>query len=81
MKLKIEDDIQKDLNESLFGIRLLPKGSRLGVTVAYIYYLALFRKIKMSSANSLQQNRIRVPDYLKIILLIKTWLRYQLNLI
>lgn len=81
MKLKIEADIQADLNESIPGIKALPKGARLGVTVAYIYYLALFRKIKMSSANSLQQNRIRVPDYLKIILLIKTWLRYQLNLI
>ena len=80
-KQLIEDDIQKDLDESLFGIRLLPKGSRLGVTVAYIYYLALFRKIKTASAAAVQQERIRVPDSQKFFLLIKTWFRYHLNLI
>ncbi|MBL0065857.1 MAG: phytoene/squalene synthase family protein [Bacteroidetes bacterium] len=80
-KKLIEADIQKDFDDSLEGIRALPQGSRLGVTIAYIYYRALFRKIKMASAATVQQQRIRVPDSQKLFLLLKTWFRYKLNLI
>ncbi|HRH66224.1 MAG TPA: phytoene/squalene synthase family protein [Bacteroidia bacterium] len=77
----IEADIQKDLDDSLCGIRSLPNGSRLGVTVAYIYYISLFRKIKRASIQTVQQERIRIPNSGKLILLVKTWFRYQLKLI
>lgn len=80
-KKKIEADIQRDFDESYEGIRALPKGARLGVTVAYIYYLSLFRKIKMLPAGRICHERIRVPNFKKIVLLCQTWLRYRFNLI
>jgi phytoene synthase len=40
-KQQIETDIKKDFDDALEGIKQLPKGSRLGVYVAYIYYLQL----------------------------------------
>lgn len=45
-KAALEDDIEIDFNKGLEGIKLLPKDSRFGVYVAYIYYRKLFNKIK-----------------------------------
>ena len=44
-KLKIEDDIAEDFSHALLGIKQLPASSKLGVYVAYRYYLSLFKKI------------------------------------
>ena len=80
-KAQIETDIQQDFDEAYEGIKRLPRGSRLGVTVAYIYYLALFRKIKLLPAQRIQHERIRIPNLQKMFLLVRTWLQYNLRLI
>lgn len=80
-KATIEADIQQDFDEAYEGIKRLPRGSRLGVTVAYIYYLALFRKIKLLPAQRIQHERIRIPNLQKMFLLVRTWLQYNLRLI
>lgn len=80
-KKEIEADIKKDFEESLDGIRKLPKGSQLGVMTAYIYYLTLLKKIALLPVNKIQTERIRVPNAGKIYLLIMTWFRYHLRLI
>lgn len=80
-KAQIEADIQRDFDEAYEGIKRLPRGSRLGVTVAYIYYLALFRKIKLLPAQRIQHERIRIPNLQKMFLLVRTWLQYNLRLI
>src|SRR5688500_11400949 len=48
-KQQIEKNIENDFSEALKGIQQLPRSSRLGVYVAYVYYLALFKKIKNTS--------------------------------
>lgn len=78
-KAQIEDDIQKDFDDALAGIRNLPKGSRAGVYLAYVYYLRLFRKIKQVPSSKIIQERVRVPDYQKIALLLRTLLLNKLN--
>lgn len=45
-KLRIEAEIEEDFKEALKGIRQLPRSSKFGVYVAYVYYYSLFRKIK-----------------------------------
>ena len=45
-KKEVEKSIETDFSEALEGIKHLPRSSRLGVYVAYIYYRALFKKIK-----------------------------------
>jgi len=80
-KLIIEDDISKDFNDALFGIKNLPKGARGGVYLAYIYYLQLFKKIKNLPSSKIQNERVRVPDFIKMGLLAKTLLLNKLNYI
>ena len=42
----IESNIEADFHDGYKGIRELPRSARFGVYVAYVYYLALFKKIK-----------------------------------
>ncbi|MFD0763899.1 phytoene/squalene synthase family protein [Mucilaginibacter lutimaris] len=77
----IETDIKKDFDDALQGIKLLPKGSRLGVYVAYIYYLQLFKKIKATTALTIMQKRIRVSDTQKLSLYFKARLHQRFNII
>jgi phytoene synthase len=80
-KQQIETDIKKDFDDALEGIKQLPKGSRLGVYVAYIYYLQLFKKISATSARTIIQKRIRVSDTQKLGLYFKAMLHQKLNVI
>ena len=79
-KQLIETDIKADFDAGLLGIRQLPKSARLGVYIAYIYYLNLFEKIKMANAERVKQERIRVGDRQKVLLLFSATARHQLNL-
>lgn len=78
-KLKIEEDIQADFDAAYQGILRLPSGAKLGVYLAYVYYLNLFKKIKKCSAALIAQQRIRIPDNRKIALLISTYFRHRFN--
>ncbi|HEY0110211.1 MAG TPA: phytoene/squalene synthase family protein [Fibrella sp.] len=80
-KQLIEEDIQRDFDEAYQGILGLPKGARMGVHLAYIYYLKLFCKIKNMPASRIQEERIRVPDPQKLVLLAKTMVQYRFNLL
>jgi phytoene synthase len=80
-KRDIEADITKDFDDAFEGIKLLPTGSRLGVYVAYIYYLQLFKKISRTSAGTIMQKRIRVSDTHKLSLYFKARLYQKLNVI
>ncbi|MEB0263073.1 MULTISPECIES: phytoene/squalene synthase family protein [unclassified Mucilaginibacter] len=80
-KQLIETDIKQDFDDALEGIKLLPSGSRLGVYVAYIYYLQLFKKIKATTALTIMQKRIRVSDTQKLSLYLKAKLHQKLNII
>jgi phytoene/squalene synthetase len=71
-KAAIEADIAKDFEHALEGIKQLPSGAKEGVYLAYIYYLRLFKKIKHTPPAQILSMRIRIPDVVKILLLIKT---------
>ncbi|TAF65535.1 MAG: phytoene/squalene synthase family protein [Cytophagales bacterium] len=78
-KKMIEQDIQKDFDHALQGIKQLPKGARLGVYLAYIYYLRLFKKIQLSTPQKILKERVRVPDAQKIILLMRTYFQNMIG--
>jgi 15-cis-phytoene synthase len=80
-KLTIEADIENDFNHAYEGIVQLPKGCRLGVYVAFVYYRALFNKIKRSRASTIMNERIRVPNSKKVYYLLSSTLKEQLGLI
>ena len=80
-KAEIENDIQLDFNQGLIGIKKLPKKSRLGVYIAYIYYYSLFKKIKKLNATHILEERIRIPNSHKFALFASSYIKNSLNLI
>ena len=80
-KIKIEQDIHQDFTAALIGIKKLPKSSKLGVYVAYRYYLSLFNKIKSIPPNAIMNTRVRIPNSKKIFLTFRSAVKNQLNLI
>lgn len=80
-KEAIERDIKIDLDEAYKGIVLLPESARLGVYIAYKYYLQLFKKIVNTPASTILQQRIRVSDSHKRALYCKALLKRKLRII
>ena len=80
-KAQIEADIEADFRESLEGIRMLPKGSRFGVYVAFMYYHNLFSKIKSVPSTQIMIERIRITNYRKVWLLLCSYIRHSFELI
>ena len=81
VKVAIEKEIEKEFKEALIGIKLLPTSSRFGVYLAYKYYLSLFHKIKSKNAQSILTQRIRIPNSLKFVVMIKSYIRYKTALL
>lgn len=79
-KRQIEEDIQRDFDHALAGIRQLPEGSRIGVYLAYKYYLKLFKKIKAIQPSRIMQERIRISNARKITLLARSFAMHKMNL-
>lgn len=80
-KEMIEADIRKDFDHAYTGIVNLPKGSKLGVYLAYVYYTNLFKKIKSHPAAKVAEKRIRVNDGKKLYLLFSSAIKHRLNLL
>lgn len=78
-KSEIITDIENDFEEALIGIKKLPLGSRLGVFIAYKYYLNLLKKLKRKSPKYIQKHRVSVPSLVKLYILFKAYLRYKVN--
>ena len=80
-KRMIEQDIAADFAEGYKGVKQLPRSARLGVYVAYLYYMALFEKIKNTPCHTVLTKRIRVRNRRKISILAYSFVKHQLNLI
>ncbi len=77
----IEADIKKDFDDAYVGIVQLPKGARLGVYLAYVYYTKLFQKIKHAPVKRVKEERIRVNDGRKVMLLMSSTVRNSFNML
>jgi 15-cis-phytoene synthase len=80
-KNNIENNIALDFKDGYEGIKQLPRSARFGVYVAYLYYLALFNKIKKTPSSSVLTQRIRVRNRRKLSILAYSFVKHQLNLI
>ncbi|WP_083631152.1 phytoene/squalene synthase family protein [Labilibacter marinus] len=79
-KKVILEDIYEDYRVALKGIKGLPKNAKLGVYIAYVYYLGLTRKIEKTKADELMQKRIRISNFKKIMLLAKAYFIVKVGL-
>jgi phytoene/squalene synthetase len=80
-KAELEKDIEIDFNKGLEGIKMLPKNSRFGVYVAYIYYRKLLNKIQSLNHTRILEERISIPNSQKIALFASSYVRHSLNLL
>ena len=80
-KRKIEAEIHAEFRLAYSGIIHLPLKARFGVYVAYKYYLSLFRKITRLEPARMLEERIRIPDYYKMLILVRAGIKNSLKLI
>lgn len=80
-KNTIIEDIENDFKEGLKGIKRLPLEAKFGVFMAYRYYRQLLKKLKNTPALEIKSTRIRVPNYKKIELLTRSYVKFHLNLL
>ena len=80
-KAQIEREIATDFRHAYEGIIKLPKESRLGVYVAYVYYQRLFQKIAALPTNRILEERVRIPNRRKATLFVSSYLRHSFNLL
>jgi phytoene synthase len=80
-KQQIEADIQNDFENAYLGIVQLPIKARFGVYVAYKYYMSLFNKIRKVKAKHIMEERIRIPNYGKAMILAKAGVRSQFKML
>ena len=80
-KTHIEREIATDFRHAYEGIIQLPKESRLGVYVAYVYYQRLFQKIAALPSNRILEERVRIPNRRKATLFVGSYLRHSFNLL
>jgi phytoene/squalene synthetase len=80
-KKKIEASIEADFEEGYKGIKQLPRSARFGVYVAYVYYLALFKKIQNTPSERVLKSRISIRKRHKARLLAYSYLKHQFNML
>ncbi len=80
-KLIILKEIQSDFSKAIEGIFNLPNSARFGVYTAYKYYLKLLNKLRRTPPIKIKSTRIRVPNYEKMNVLARSYVRYRLNIL
>lgn len=78
-KIRLENEIEEEFRLALQGIKMLPQSSGAGVYLAYLYYRALFRKIRSKPAAAILNERIRIPNEKKFRIMVESVFRYNLN--
>lgn len=76
-KQSIINDIEKDFEDAIMGIKKLPKEAKFGVYTAYKYYKSLLSKLKSTPAEKILNSRIRISNSRKFLLLGKSFVTYK----
>jgi phytoene/squalene synthetase len=80
-KKQLEADIDQDFQEAMEGIRQLKKQVRLGVYLAFSYYIHLLKEIKKARPEEILRKRYRISNTKKSYLLANAYLKNALNLL
>ena len=80
-KIHIEAEIQAEFDEAFKGIVQLPKSSRFGVYLSYVYYTNLLKRIKRRSIQDLLNERIRISNNIKALLFAKSYVKNSINML
>ncbi len=80
-KKQIEQSIKKDFDDALVGVKQLPGRSKLAVALAYYYYNGLLKKIVNTPAEKIMNKRMRISNFRKYLIILKTMILYKTKLI
>ena len=80
-KETIINEIEEDFEHAIKGIVKLPEKAKFGVYIAYRYYNKLLKKLKRTPSIDIKESRIRIDNFQKFIVLTRSYIKYQLNLI
>ena len=72
-KKRLESEVKEEFHQALIGILKLPMGVKLGVYSAYLYYYVLFKKIQRLGVEELLKRRVRISNFTKLLLLVKSF--------
>jgi len=74
-------EIEQDFSVAYQGIVKLPDNAKFGVYTAYVYYKQLLKKLEATPFDKIGVARIRISNFTKFVLLIKSFVTYKLKLI
>lgn len=77
-KALLEVEVEKEFNDAKTGIMKLPLGVKLGVYSAYLYYYVLFNKIRSLNVDDLLKRRVRISNFTKLYLLLKSYFEIRI---
>ena len=80
-KKEIIEEIEEDFKNAVRGIVRLPKNSKFAVYIAYRYYFKLLKKLKKISSENIVKKRVRIHNLQKFLVIARSYIKYQLNLI
>ena len=80
-KKQIEEEIEQDFRIALAGIKKLPRSSKGGVYLAYVYYLSLFNKIRKLPPHQILKQRVRINNSKKFSLMLNSLIINKMNLV
>ena len=80
-KREIITEIEEDFQNAIKGIVRLPKNSKFAVYIAYRYYFKLLKKLKRISSENIVKKRVRIHNFQKFVVIARSYVKYQLNLI
>ncbi len=80
-KRQIELSIKKDFDDALVGVKQLPGRSKLAVALAYYYYNGLLKKIVNTPPEKIMDKRMRISNFRKYLIILKTVILYKTKLI
>ena len=80
-KNEIIEDIKKDFDDALIGLKKLDKDSFFGVYIAFRYYKELLNKIKKVNMARLRKERIRISNFRKVSLILNSLIKLNLRLL
>ncbi len=80
-KALIEQAIDEEFMQAKEGIKMLPSKARFGVYIAFKYYYTLFKKIRSTEPEKIMEQRIRIPNFQKFYIVLKSSARYQMNML
>lgn len=80
-KKRIVEEIKADFKKGYQGIVNLPTDAKFGVYTAYKYYYKLLNKLQSTPSLEIKNARIRVPNYQKIGLLARSYVKFKMNLV